>query len=71
MRLREFVAGDLVLQRVLGSMKNSSLGKLVSNWKGSYQVTVVAGAGAYYLEDLEERLLPRPWNMSNLRKYFY
>lgn len=52
MRLREFVAGDLVLQRVLGSMKNSSLGKLVSNWKGSYQVTVVAGARAYYLEEL-------------------
>lgn len=26
---------------------------------------------AYYLEDLKERLLPHPWNVSNLKKYFY
>ena len=28
----------------------------------------MAGSGAYYLEDMEERPLPRPWNVSNLKK---
>ena len=53
--------------KVLGSME-SSLGKLAPNWEGPYQVTVVAEIGAYYLEDLEERPLPWPWNVSNLKK---
>jgi len=61
-------------------MREPSLGKQVLNWEGLYQVTAVAGlyrvtamvgAGAYYLEDLEEKTLPLPWNMSNLKKYFY
>ena len=71
MRLREFVARDLVLQKVLGSIKDLSLGKLDLNWEGSYHVTTMVGTEAYYLEDLEERPLPRPWNVSNLKKYFY
>lgn len=27
-------------------------------------------ARAYYLEDLEERPLPQPWNVYNLKKYY-
>ena len=34
-------------------------------------MTTVTGAGAYYLEDLEGRPLLQPWNVSNLKKYFY
>ena len=60
---REFVAGDLVLQRAVG--------KLAPNWEGPYQVTAVAGTEAYYLEDMEERPLPRPWNVSNMKKYYH
>lgn len=52
--------GDLVLRKEVGSMKELSLGKLTPNWEGPYQVTTVAGVGAYYLKDMEQRLLPRP-----------
>ena len=38
------------------------MGKLVSNYEGLYRVTAIAGVGAYYLEDMEERPLPRPWS---------
>ena len=69
MRPREFVVGDLVLQRAMGNMKDQSLGKLALNWEGPYCVTAVASTRAYYLEDMEERPLPRPWNVNNLKKY--
>lgn len=59
------------MRRALGSMKKLSLGKLALNWEGPYRVTAVAGVGAYYLEDLEEKPLPLPWNVSNLKKYFH
>ena len=70
-RPREFIARDLVWRRVLRSIKEPSLGKLASNWEDPYCETTVAKTRAYYLEDLEERLLPHPWNASNLKKYFY
>lgn len=68
---REFVAGDLVLQRLLGSMKEPSLGKLTLNWEGPYYMTVKVRVRAYYLEDLKERLFLQPWNVSNLKKHFH
>ena len=49
--------GDLVLRKVLGTAKNLKWGKLGPNWEGSYRITLVAGIGAYYLEDLDELLL--------------
>jgi len=70
-RPREFVAEDLVMQRIVGSMKDQNVRKLAPSWEGPYRVTTVAGMGAYYLEDMEERLLPRPWNISNLKKYYH
>ena len=57
-RPREFVAGDLVLRKAVGSMKNLSAGKLALNWEGLYRITAVVGARAYYLEDMKERPLP-------------
>ena len=57
-RAREFGAGDLVLRRVVGSTKDLKARKLALNWKGPYNVTAIVGAGAYYLEDMEERPLP-------------
>ena len=50
--------GDLVLRKVVGSAKNPAWGKLGPNWEGSYRITSVAGIGAYYLEDLEEKVVP-------------
>ncbi|KAL0458671.1 UNVERIFIED_CONTAM: hypothetical protein Slati_0494300 [Sesamum latifolium] len=65
-KARSFQVGDLVLQRV-DALKP---GKLDPTWEGPYKVTNVIGRGAYRLEDLEGRLLPRPWNVHNLKKYY-
>ena len=70
-KLRPLAPRDLVLRKVLGTAKNPVWGKLGSNWEGPNCITSVAGIGAYCLEDLEENVVPRPWNVSNLRRYYY
>ena len=62
---------DLVLRKVVGTMKNPLWGKLGPNWEGPYRITSVAGIGAYYLEDLDENVVPHPWNVNNLSRYYY
>ena len=57
-RPQEFVVGNLVLQKAIGSMKDHNASKLAPNWERPYQVTVMAKAGAYSLEDVKERPLP-------------
>ena len=61
----------MVLRKVIGTTKNPAWGKLGPNWKGPYRITSVAGIRAYYLEDLEEKAVPCPWNVHNLRIYYY
>lgn len=70
-RTRRFDAGDLVLRRAVGHMRNTHAGKLAQTWEGPYRVTAAAGAGTYYLEKLDERTLPRPWNVQNLKKFYH
>ena len=60
MKLRSLAPGDLVLRKVLGIAKNPAWGKLGPNWEGPYHITLVAGVGAYYLEDLDEILYSVP-----------
>ena len=71
MRARPLASGDLVLRKVVGIAKNPSWGKLGPNWEGSYRIILVAGIRAYFLEDLDENVIPRPWNVNNLRRYYY
>jgi len=59
-KLRPLKVGDLVLRKVIGIAKNPAWGKLGPIWEGPYRITSVAGICAYYLEDLEERVVPRP-----------
>ena len=54
-KVRPLGSGDLVLRKFLGTTKNSAWGKLGPNWEGPYCITSVAGIGAYYLEDLDEK----------------
>ena len=69
---RPLEPGDLVLRKVLSNARNPAWGKLGPNWEGPYRITSVAGVGAYFLEDLDERVVvPRPWNVNNLKMYFY
>ena len=70
-KLRPLAPRDLVLRNVVGAAKNPSWGKLGPNWEGPYRITLVARIGAYYLEDLDEKVVPRPWNVNNLKRYYY
>ena len=64
-KLRLLVPGDLVLRKVLGTTKKPSMGKLGPNWEGSYRITSMAGIRAYFLKDLDEHVIPRPWINEN------
>ena len=70
-KTREFSAGDLVLQRVVGNMRDTNVGKLAPTWEGPYRVIAIAGAGAYYLECMDKKPLPRPWNIHNLKIFYH
>ena len=65
-RARPLARGDLVLRKVVGTAKNPSWGKLGPNWEGPYCITFVADIGVYFLEDLDENVVPYPWNVNNL-----
>ena len=59
-KLRPLEPGDLVLRKVLGTAKNPDWGKFGPNWEGPYRITSVIDIGAYFLEDLDEHVIPRP-----------
>ena len=59
-RARPLAPDDLVLRKVVGTTKNPSWGKLRPNWEGPYYITSVARIGAYFLEDLNETVVPCP-----------
>ena len=71
MKLKPLAPGDLVLRKVVGTAKDPSWGKLGPNWEGLFWITSVAGIGAYYLKDLDEKAVPCPWNVNNLKRYYY
>ena len=68
-KLRPLTLGDLVLRKVVGAAKNLAWGKLGPNWEGPYRITSEAGIGTYFLEDLDEHVIPRLWNVNNLKRY--
>lgn len=70
-RPRPLELGDLVLRKVVGTAKNPAWGKLGPNWEGPYRITSGAGIGVYFLEDLDSHVIPRPWNVNNLKRYYY
>ena len=67
---REFIPRDLMLRKVLENTRDPTMGKLGSTWEGPYRVMSIARVGAYRLENLDERLVARPWNVFNLKYYF-
>ena len=71
LRAKPLAPRDLVLRKVVGTAKNPAWGKLGPNWEESYRITSIAGIGTYYLEDLDENVILRPWNVSNLWRYYY
>ena len=69
-KAREFSAGDLVLRKAVGNMRDTNARKLAPTWEGPYRVTSIVGVGAYFLENLDERPLPWLWNVYNLKKFY-
>ena len=69
--LRPLTPGDLVLRKVVGATKNIAWGNLGPNWEGPYCITSKAGIVAYFLKGLDEHVVPRPWNVNNLKRYYY
>ena len=70
-KLRPLTPGDLVLHKVVGAAKNPTWGKLGPYWEGPYHITSKVGIEAYFLEDLNEHVIPCPWNVNNLKRYYY
>ena len=70
-KLRPLTLSDLVLRKVVGFAKNLAWGNLGPNWERPYRITSKAGIEVYFLEDLEEHVIPRSWNVNNLKRYYY
>nr|GEW50538.1 reverse transcriptase domain-containing protein [Tanacetum cinerariifolium] len=45
-------------------------GKLGPKWEGPYEVTEALGDGAYKLWSTDETVLPRTWNIANLKRFY-
>ncbi|GJY23560.1 reverse transcriptase domain-containing protein, partial [Tanacetum coccineum] len=45
-------------------------GKLGPKWEGPYEVTKALGDGAYRLRSMDGTVLPRTWNIANLKKCY-
>ncbi|RDX93060.1 hypothetical protein CR513_24730, partial [Mucuna pruriens] len=44
--------------------------KLIPNWEGPFRVVENVERGAYCLEQLDGKRIPRTWNSANLRLYY-
>nr|GFC47487.1 reverse transcriptase domain-containing protein [Tanacetum cinerariifolium] len=45
-------------------------GKLGPKWEGPYEVTDALGNGAYKLRSTDGTMLPRMWNVTNLKRCY-
>nr|GEX68304.1 reverse transcriptase domain-containing protein [Tanacetum cinerariifolium] len=45
-------------------------GKLRPRWEGHYEVTEALGDGAYKLRSIDGTILPRTWNIANLKRCY-
>ncbi|GJR16193.1 reverse transcriptase domain-containing protein [Tanacetum coccineum] len=68
-RNTSFKPRDLVYRSNEASHTKES-GKLSPKWEGQYEVTKALGNRAYKLRDRNGKLLPRTWNVRNLKKCY-
>ena len=62
--------GELVLRRNEASRQEPTR-KLGPKWEGPYRVTEARRNGSYMLETMQGKRLPRPWNITNLRRFHF
>ncbi|XP_057734067.1 uncharacterized protein LOC130949335 [Arachis stenosperma] len=65
---RKFEPNDLVLRRNDIGPPTPGAGKLAANWEGPYRIKEEMGRGAFKLERLDGKEVPRTWNANNLRR---
>ncbi|KAL0415989.1 UNVERIFIED_CONTAM: Transposon Ty3-G Gag-Pol polyprotein [Sesamum latifolium] len=66
-RPRDFQVRDLVMRKVEAS---GPIGKLDPKWEGPYKVVEIENVGAYKLQRLDGKNVPRTWNIGNLKRYY-
>ncbi|XP_025616591.1 uncharacterized protein [Arachis hypogaea] len=67
---KSFEHNDLVLRCNDVGFPTPGEAKLAPNWEGPYRVKEVVGSGAYKLERLDEKEVPRMWNVGNLKRFY-
>lgn len=70
-RVKVFHEGDYVLRRVFQNTQELNAGKLSIKWEGPYRISKVVGKGAYKLQTLDNQDIPRSWNATHLKRYFF
>ncbi|GKD73241.1 hypothetical protein Tco_1331523 [Tanacetum coccineum] len=68
-RNTSFYPGDLVYRNNDANHARDN-GKLGPKQEGPYEVTEALGKGAYKVRDRDGKLLPRTWNVRNLKKCY-
>ncbi|RDX88246.1 hypothetical protein CR513_30184, partial [Mucuna pruriens] len=61
---RNFSPQDLVLRKMIYKAENN---KLTPKWEGPFRIRKEVGRGAYRLETLKGKEIPRTWNAASLR----
>nr|KYP72275.1 Transposon Ty3-I Gag-Pol polyprotein [Cajanus cajan] len=69
-RPRSFRVGDLVWRLLGEAWKDTSDGKLAPTWGGPFRVIEDLENGAYRLQELNGKPIPRTWNATHLKFYF-
>ncbi|KAI3685619.1 hypothetical protein L6452_34870 [Arctium lappa] len=67
-QIKVFQKGDYVLRRVFQNTQEVNAGKLSIKWKGPYQISSIMGKGAYKIQTLDGRDIPRSWNAVHLKR---
>jgi hypothetical protein len=66
-RSRELQVDDLVLRRILNQ---EGMSKLSLSWEGPFRVTRICRPGCVLQATEDGELVPRPWNIEHLRKFY-
>ncbi|KAJ9551384.1 hypothetical protein OSB04_015429 [Centaurea solstitialis] len=70
-KIKVFQVGDHVLRRVFPNTQESNAGKLSIKWEGPYIITRIVGKGAYKISTIEGNEIPRSWNATHLKRYYF
>ena len=62
---------NYVLRQEFQNTQEPNAGKLSIKWEGPYKILKVVGKGAYKLQTLDNKEIPRCWNATHLKRYYF